>query len=314
MTPSPQSIAIERFFRSGLRLNHLRLLVSLARLGQVKKVAAALNVTQPAVSKQIAEMEAALQMPLVMRSGRQLAFTDAGEILVKRGMEILLQIEHGRAELDGLVTGAAGRVAIGAVPTVTQSLLPKAIALFQAQAPHAVVTLEESTTDKLFPLLADGTFDLVICRTPPPLDKAMFREVLLGNDPYVVVCGRQHPMAQRQRIRWRDLNGCKWVLPPALSAIHGALMDMLAAHAISLPAGCMVSSSLQALRGLLASTPAVALMPASIARDRIHNGTLKMLPLELPGPGATIRAVSRQSDPLEATALMLHCLRQAFGG
>lgn len=313
MASNPQSLAIERFFRLGLRLNHLRLLVSLARLGQVKKVAATLNVTQPAVSKQIAEMEAALQMPLVVRNGRQLAFTDAGEILVKRGMEILLQLEHGRAELDGLVTGAAGRVAIGAVPTVTHSL-PKAIALFQTQAPHAAVTLVENTTDKLFPLLADGMFDLVISRTPPTLDTSMFREILLGSDPYVVVCGRQHALAQRQRVRWRDLNGFKWVLPPAFSAIHGTLMDVLSAHAITLPAGCMVWSALHALPAFLSSTQTLALMPGSIARDRIHNGTLKVLPLELPGPGATIRAISRQSDPTEATALMLQCLKQTFAG
>ncbi|MDT2020027.1 LysR family transcriptional regulator [Methylocella sp. CPCC 101449] len=313
MTASPQSIAIERFFRLGLRLNHLRLLVSLARLGQVKKVAAALNVTQPAVSKQIAEMEAALQMPLVMRNGRQLAFTEAGEILVKRGMEILLQIEHGRAELDGLVTGAAGRVAIGAVPTVTHSL-PKAIALFQAQTPDVTLTLVEGTTDKLFPLLADGTFDLVISRTPPALDTSMFREMLLGSDPYVVVCGRQHPLAQRQRVRWRDLAGFKWVLPPAFSAIHGTLMDMLSAHGIALPPGCMIWSAMHALPEFLPRTQTLALMPGSIARNPIYGGTLTVLPLELPGPGATVRAVSRQADPPEATALMLNCLKQAFAG
>ena len=55
-------------------------------------------------------------------------------------------------------------------------------------------------------------------------------------------------------------------------------------------------------------------MPGSIARNPIYGGMLTMLPLELPGPGATVLAVSRQADPPEATALMLNCLKQAFAG
>lgn len=73
---STENDAIDRFFRSGLKLPHLRILVSLAELGQVTRVAAAFHVTQAAISKQIGEIEEALGVPVARRVGNAVELTD----------------------------------------------------------------------------------------------------------------------------------------------------------------------------------------------------------------------------------------------
>src|SRR6185437_3010689 len=95
---SPSMDPIERFFQAGLKLSHLRLLTMFDSLGQIRLVAEKLNVTQPAVSKQLAELEAGLGVPVLTRVGNRLFFTPVGETLMKRGREVFHQLEQARFE------------------------------------------------------------------------------------------------------------------------------------------------------------------------------------------------------------------------
>ncbi len=307
---SNPSQTIDRFFRSGLRLNQLRILVSLAELGQVKLVAHAHHVTQSAISKQLAEMEAAIGVPLLARNGRMLRFTVAGEAVAKRGKEVLLQLELGRRELNDLSRGYTARVAVGAVSTVTQMLLPLAIARFRSSAPDTFVSLQEGTTDRLFTQLADGELDIVVCRTPAELDNGIFVETLIDTDPYMVVCGAHHPLARRKKPRWTDLRNVPWILPPAHSAIFTSLIETLASHQLELPPGCMESTSITAIPQLLASTQSLAPLPASFADDLERRGVGAMLPLGFAPAGSAIRALTRRSAMTSAAQLMLDCIRE----
>ncbi len=92
-----RSSAVDNFFRSRLRLSQLRMLVAVADLGQFKKVAGALNISPPAVSKQIAEIEEALRQPIVSRVGNHIEFTALGHLLSMRARELLEQIDRTRA-------------------------------------------------------------------------------------------------------------------------------------------------------------------------------------------------------------------------
>ena len=83
---------IERFFQAGLKLNHLRLLTLFDSLGQIRLVAEKLNVTQPAISKQLAELEAGLGVSVMTRVGNRLQLTAVGETLTKRAREVFHQL------------------------------------------------------------------------------------------------------------------------------------------------------------------------------------------------------------------------------
>ncbi|CAB3736809.1 LysR family transcriptional regulator [Paraburkholderia rhynchosiae] len=305
-----QPAAIERFFRAGLKLQQLRILVRLAQVGQVRKVAEAFHVTQPAISKQIAEMEAALQMPLVQRAGRRLRFTAAGETLVTHGREILHHLEQARIELDSLASGVAGKVTVGAVGTTTPVLVPRAIATFQRHAPNASVSLLESTTDRMFPMLLEGELDIVISRTPPP-DQREFEQVPVCKDPIVVVASKDHPLAYRRTITWKDVHDVPWILPPTGSALDKALVQTLSRHKLELPQGCVQSASLLAYSVLLEGGNLIGLLPQSYAQRCVDASDLEVLPLTLPHLPSQILMTRRRNHASPVVSLMQRCFEEA---
>ncbi len=273
--------AIERFFNSGLKLNQLRILVMLAELKQVKLVAETCHVTQPAISKQIAEMESALGLDLVKRVGQRIEFTHYGNLLTTRAREIIHQLNGARKDFDSLLSGVAGKIALGVATTTTPVLIPEAVAAFHRQAPNASVTLEEGTADRLLPLLEDMKLDLLVARTAAPAASTHLRSIPIANDPLVLVVSRQHPLAFRMAPAWSDLEGNQWILPPASSPAFKGLEALLMRHGVALPGAGVQSTSLIANVGLISRTSMIGLLPKSLAMRYVGEKTLAIVPLDI---------------------------------
>jgi len=276
-----QERSIERFFNSGLKLNQLRILVALADLKQVKLVAEAFHVTQPAISKQIAEMENALGVDLIRRVGQRVEFTSFGTLLTNRAREIIHQLSHARKDFDSLLSGITGKIALGVATTVTPVLIPEAVVAFLRRAPNAEVSLLEGTADRLFPMLNDSQIDLVVARTPAPPDNEQLLDIAIASDPLVLAVSKQHPLAFRMTPDWQDLKGNQWILPPPSSPVYRAMEALLHQHGLSLPPGCIHSASLLANVGLLSRTSLIGLLPKTLALRYVNEETLAIVPLDV---------------------------------
>src|SRR5687768_11259777 len=108
---------IDRYMRSGLRPRSLQLLVAIDELRQLGKVADFLNITQPAVSKAVAEMERGLGLKLFERTARGVHPTIYGECLIRHARVMLSDLGQARDELRGLVSGSSGTVRVGVLAT-----------------------------------------------------------------------------------------------------------------------------------------------------------------------------------------------------
>ncbi|WP_350357557.1 LysR family transcriptional regulator [Paraburkholderia fungorum] len=275
---------IERFFQAGLKLNHLRLLTLFDSLGQIRLVAEKLNVTQPAISKQLAELEAGLGVSVMTRVGNRLQLTAVGETLTRHAREVFHQLEQARYEVDALTSGLSGKISVGAVATVLPVFAPELILELKRRAPHVNVALHEATSDRLFPLLANGSLDFVLSRTGPVgFGKSEFASRPIMEDPIVVVCGRDHPLASRRNVVASDLAGSPWILPPKEAPTYLALQSWLAESGGAFPDGCVQSISLATNEAMLANYPFLALMPLAVARKRVGRTGLVILAL----PGAS---------------------------
>lgn len=257
---------LDRFFDRQLKLHHLRLLVLFANTGQIRKVAERLNVSQPAVSKQLAELESALGTPIVQRVGNRLVFTAAGHALHKRAREVLLELEHAKQDLLELADGLRGHLHIGGVATVLRNVAPRLILGMKERAPAVGISLLEATSDVLFPLLANGDLDIVLSRTvPPQIANGNFACKPLPPDPIVIVCGAQHPLASKAaNVRPEDLDGWQWVFPPKGSPSFMALNNWMHEHQLSIPDGCIESICLPINSTLIEAHPFLGLMPESL--------------------------------------------------
>jgi len=305
--------ALEKAFRSGLKLGHLRILTTLARVGRVGRVAELFNVTQPAISKQLGELELLLGTPVVARSGRRVVLTPAGEILAQYGRQVLHSLDTARREIEYLHEGLGGTLRVGAVATAMPTLVAAGIARLRQRAPAITITLMEATTDTMFPLVREGGLDLVVSRTR--IDRAahkqdLLEERLIGRDPLVIVCAGQHPLAARKSLQWSDLAECSWVLPPEGSAVHDGLMRVFERHSLQAGPGFITANSITVLPRLLADGQLVGLMPRAYAQEYIDRRMLAILPLAFPRTAQEVRALWRREHETPALRLLLQSLAE----
>ena len=139
-----------------LDVRRLRVLREVAATGSFSAAAEALAFTQPAVSRQIATLEAEAGARLVERGARGIRLTPAGELLLEHAEVILDRLAAAEHQLDALSGLDGGRLRLGAFPTANATLIPLALTAFYAEYPSVCLSLTECTTGEAGPLLAAG--------------------------------------------------------------------------------------------------------------------------------------------------------------
>ncbi len=303
---------IERFFRSGLKLAHLRILVSLAELGQVTRVAVAFHVSQPAISKQIAEIEDALGVQIVRRLGNAVELTGIGRVLVEHGRAVLRHIELARRDVSALAAGTGGHVRVGAVVTIPEPIIANAVQLFMRRAPAASFSFVEATLDRLIKLLDDGGLDIALGRNHLTGVGMRLRQESLHRESFVFVVGASHPLGNLERmICWEDLRPYRWIAPLRGSPAFMTLAETLSAHEIVLESIAVESSSLALNIALIKSGDFVAILPLSVARSHMVRGSMRVLPLPPLGALGEVVAYWRTDSTVPAVSLFNECLKEA---
>ncbi|MFC3683167.1 LysR substrate-binding domain-containing protein [Hydrogenophaga luteola] len=151
-------------------LKQLEYFVRVAELGSFTRAALALDVAQPALSRQVRLLEVELRQNLLIRNGRGATPTDAGKLLLEHGRGILHQVERAREEL-GRVRGAlAGRVAIGLPPSLARVMTVPLTRAFRAQLPEASLSISEGLSATMQEWLHTGRLDIAVLynATPAP--------------------------------------------------------------------------------------------------------------------------------------------------
>lgn len=151
-------------------LKQIEYFVRVAELGSFTRAATALNVAQPALSRQVRLLEVELRQTLLVRNGRGALPTEAGKLMLEHGRGILHQVERAREEL-GRVRGAlAGRVAVGMPPSIARTLAVPLIHAFREAMPQATLSITEALSTPMLESLASGRLDITILynATPSP--------------------------------------------------------------------------------------------------------------------------------------------------
>jgi LysR family transcriptional regulator, nitrogen assimilation regulatory protein len=143
-------------------LKQIEYFVRVAELGSFTRASSALNIAQPALSRQVRLLEVELRQNLLMRNGRGATPTEAGKLLLEHGRGILHQVERAREEL-GRVRGAlAGRVAIGMPPSIAKVLTVPLSRDFRARLPHAALSISEGLSFAMQESLINGRLDIAL--------------------------------------------------------------------------------------------------------------------------------------------------------
>ncbi len=206
-----------------MELRHLRYFEAVARHSHVTRAAEELHIAQPALSKQVSQLEQELGIALFDRIGRNVRLTEAGESLLPHVRAVLAQIESARAEMAERVGLRRGRARIGTPPSVGTQLLPRVLAAFHQHYQGIELRLYEAGVQTLLEQLESGVTDLVIT-TLPVADPALTVAPLFSEEIVVAVCST-HPLASRETVMMSELANERWVLLPENYELRDTILD-----------------------------------------------------------------------------------------
>ena len=302
---------IDRVLRSNLKLRHLQMLVALDQFRHLGRAAEFLSVTQPAVSKTLAEIENMFGMPLFDRSTRGTEPTAAGASVVRFARSVLAGYERTRDEIAAEASGAIGRTSVGAMVAATPVLLAQAVERLKSRSSRTTVLIDEGDLTRLLPRLRLGELDLFVGRLEPGYASPDLETEPLYEDAMAAVVHPDHPLAHKRRPAWADIAAQPCVLPPPWASLRVKLEQQFFAHGLHPPADIIESASFLSQVTFMHQRGAVAFMADTVARYYVQRGVVAMLRLqvgvELP-PVGLITLRGQRVTP--ATGLLVECLRE----
>jgi DNA-binding transcriptional LysR family regulator len=289
------SIPNDWFLRSRLKMRHVQLLVAIDDHRSIHKAAAGLNMTQPAATKLLSDLETLLELHLFERNTRGLVPTRHGESLVRHARAILGTLDHARAELDSISVGAMGRIAVGVLLVVAPVLMPRALLRFKEKHPTVTVMVQEGTLGTLLPSLHRGDLDLVVGRLTADFDARGLHFEHCYDEPMTVVVRNGHPLCGRTRLRLADLAAEAWILPPPEAAYRRRIDAAFRQEGVEPPTRLIESLSILTNRTLLQESDYIGVMPVNVARYYASLGSVDLLDVDLPMPSGPVGLVTREA-------------------
>jgi len=275
-----------------LDVKRMRILKEVADRGSFSAAAEALSYTQSAVSQQIASLEREAKTQLVTRGSRGIKLTEAGEALVRHADAILTRLADAEAELEAIAGLRGGRLRLAAFPTVGATLMPLAIANFRERHPDIELTVRQLEPEDSLPLLKSGELDIALTIEPSTgMDTDGLDISFLLDDPMFAALPLNHPLAQKSRVRLKDLAGDAWI-GTTDSCSCGALVRNQCIRMGFEPQITFESDDYLAVQGLIAAGVGVALIPTlalTTVRDDIIIRDL--------GPDAPVRQIAAATLP-----------------
>jgi DNA-binding transcriptional LysR family regulator len=271
----------DRFVRSYLKTRHLVLLVELGRHGSIMHAAEAANLTQPAASKLLGELEHALGVQLFERLPRGVAPTWYGKVLIRRAGAALAEMDAAHQEVMELLSGLRGRVDVGTVLTPSTTLIPPAVTLLKSRHARVHVSISVDTSKLLVARLRAGEFDMVIGRIldTEAIDELHFEPVT--DEPHSLIARAGHPLAARTGLQLDELSQQGWILPPSGSILRDRITALFLSQGLEQPGETVSTMALPTIASLLTSSDMVAPLPVELVQPYLDSGLLTVLPFDL---------------------------------
>lgn len=248
-------------------LRVLRYFIATAEELSFVRAAERVAVSQPALGRQIAELERELGVALFERTTRRVRLTRAGEVLLSRARHILDEVERAVDETRRAGHGEIGSLTIGYLPTTMVSILPAIVAAFRTTAPGVSLAFDELLDDDQARRIASGRLDVGFVRGLPP-GSPLAAEPLL-TEPFVVALPAGHRLAGAASLELRDLANEPLLIWPRSQAASTYDLVIAACHAAGFtPRIVELSARSLGILGLVTANLGVALFAASYANLR----------------------------------------------
>src|SRR5215813_4429047 len=282
-----------------LKLRQLEIIVAVAETGSMAKAAARLAVTQPAISRAIADAEHDLGVSLFDRSPQGVVPTDYGRALLRRGIAAFDEIDQGVKDIEFLAEG----------------IVLAAINRLSRQYPRVVYDIGITDGLALYERLRDRTIEVGFGLQSPETER--FEDIGLEplyEESMLVVAGTNSPWARRRKIELGELVNERWTWPPPPSRFDMLVVEAFRASGLKPPRAAVSTPALNVRISLAATGPFLAVVPAGVMSAPGKYPSVRVLPVGLPGSLRQVAIFTFKKRALSPLAQrFIDCAREVAG-
>ncbi|AOJ71423.1 MULTISPECIES: LysR substrate-binding domain-containing protein [Burkholderia] len=277
-----------------LKARHFVLLSSIHRHRTLRKVADEMNLSQPAITKALQELEEIVGAALFERTARGLVPTPAADMLVSRSAAFLADLRNLAGDLTAIEDGFHGVVRIGVIHFIAYGILTKAMDALRERGFNYRFAVRDGDTDTVVGMLRRHEIDCAIARLTHESAGEIEQEVLYVQQP-VLLSSRGYRAPKGRGATIDAVAGAQWVLPPKATPTRRAFDEMLVRRGVVIGEPLVETTSVTVIEAVLAANDeAVTMLPRDLAEEVAHGGACRILPIDLDFALPAVCLVTRQ--------------------
>ncbi|WP_034298860.1 LysR family transcriptional regulator [Herbaspirillum sp. RV1423] len=293
------------FLRARLKTRQLLLLIALDDERNIHRAAGELNMTQPAASKQLKDLEDTLGVTLFDRLPRGMRPTIYGEAMIRHSRMALTSLSKAHEDIVALKSGLSGQVDVGVILSPGLSLIPPAIARVKEHSPMLRIGVEVESSNILLARLLHGELDFLVARILDEENSRNLHYEELSDEPICAVARVGHPLHAAKNLTLQDIVDQPWIMAPKGSILRSRCDLMFRKNGLTPPANVVDTTAILVITSLLQQTDFLYAMPTEVARYYAQARLMDLLPIELPCKMDGFGIITRRDHLLSPGAVIL---------
>ncbi|HYU79901.1 MAG TPA: LysR family transcriptional regulator [Vicinamibacterales bacterium] len=288
----------------------LRTFVAVAELRHFARAASLCNLSQPAVSHQIALLENELGVRLLNRANRRVSLTVAGEVMLEEAQRILAAVDRARERMQEVARGAVGRIRLGASPTAGHYLLPPVLCMYRERYATYDLHFEIAAPHQIADRVARNDLDMGVLGGELPTTELQSKPLMA--DQYVLIASSRHALAKTKTLTPSRLISESWILREEGSETRKALAAWWHRHRLQ-PPKTLTFHGPDGVKHAVAANLGLAMTSKLTVREELRRGTLRELDVKSVLPHRSFSVVDHpQKHHGAACRAMLELLTTTF--
>lgn len=245
----------------------LQALVAVAETGSFSRASEQLFITQPAISKRIAALEAELDVVLIDRLGRNTRLTEAGDNLLVSARRILADIASSREEVRSLSHAVGGKLKLATSHHIGIHRLPPILKAYTQACPQVDLDLMFMDSERACELVSDGSIELAIVTLPEQPNENLHTQ-LVWDDPLAIVCANEHPLCTMKNVSAKQLAQHPAVLPARGTVTRGIVLNAIAPFDVNISTS-LETNYLETIKMMVSVGLGWSALPQSMVDDSL---------------------------------------------
>lgn len=276
-----------------VKFHQLRAFVEVAKQGSIRGASRVLNLSQPALTKSIKELEEGIAAQLFIRRSKGVTLTECGESFYQHASLILEELRSAQDDIRQRQGQQAGQINIGMGASIARLLMPVVIKRFHQQHPQVKVRIMEGQLVSMINELRQGELDFTInTYYQGPYDHEFTFEKLFEK-PFAIFCREGHPATGAKSIN--ELLKYSWTMPTPRGSYYKQLEEMFS-HRQQIPHIGVVCETFSSSISLVAHSDFLSILPQELGCDPLLAQRLVMIPVKEPLPKATYYLIQRRDS------------------